>query len=94
MWLSLIHNKTLKNNKMKTQSENVNQAIRNFALEYSYRNDVMQSVEMASDYLETVKEVDLFEMWLALFLAGKETVEVEKMNDDCTWRTEIVKVAA
>ena len=79
---------------MKTQNENVNQAIRNFALEYSYRNDVMQSVEMASDYLETVKEVDLFEMWLALFLAGKETVEVEKMNEDCTWRTEIVKVAA
>lgn len=78
---------------MKTQNENVNQAIRNFGLEYSYRNDVMQSVEMASDYLETVKEVDLFEMWLALFLAGKETVEVEKMNEDCTWRTEIVKAA-
>lgn len=45
-------------------------------------------------FLDTVEDVNDFEKMLALFLAGKFQTTVERMNDDCTWRTEIVRYAA
>lgn len=79
---------------MTTKNENVNQAIYAFGLEYSYRSDMKFAIEMASDHLETINDVNLFELWLALFVAGKESVIVEKINEDCTWRNEEIKIAA
>lgn len=77
---------------MKTKNANVNQAIQSFALEYSYRSDMRQSIEMASDHIETADEVNLFEAFMALFASGKESVTIEKINDDCTWRNEEVVI--
>lgn len=79
---------------MTTTNENVNQAIYAFGLEYSYCSDLQSAFYMASDNLSTIIEVNLFEAWLALFVAGKESVVVEKINDDCTWRKEEIKIVA
>jgi len=72
-------------------SENVNQAIYNFALEYSYRNNVVDATTIGSDYCDTEKDVDDYEKLIALFLVGKIEIPVEKINDDCSFRTEIIK---
>lgn len=73
---------------------NAEQAFKNFALSYSNDANVKFAVECASDFLDTVEDVNDFEKMLALFLAGKFQTTVERMNDDCTWRTEIVRYAA
>jgi hypothetical protein len=74
-------------------TENAKQAIYNFALEYSYRKNVVDATVFGSDYCDIVKDVDDYEKLIALFLANKLEIPVEKMNDDCTFTTEIVKVA-
>lgn len=75
-------------------TQNADLAFKNFALSYSNDADVKFAVECASDFLDTVNDVNDFEKMLALFLAGKYSTTVERMNEDCTWRTETVKYAA
>ena len=75
-------------------TSNADLAFKNFALSFSTDSDVKWAVECASDYLDNVQDVNDFEKMLALFLAGKFQTTVERMNDDCTWRTETVKYAA
>lgn len=73
---------------------NADQAFKNFALSFSNDADVKFAVECASDFLDTVQDINDFEKMLALFLAGKYQTTIERMNEDCTWRTETVKYAA
>jgi len=70
---------------------NAELAIRNFALWYSNGRDVKGATIFGSDSCDTVKDVNDYEKMIALFLAGKLTVTVEKLNEDCTWRNEVVK---
>jgi hypothetical protein len=75
-------------------TQNAEQAFKNFALSYSNDGDVKFAVECAGDFLDTIEDVNDFEKMLALFLAGKYETTVERMNDDCTFRSEKVKYAA
>ena len=72
-------------------TDNADLAFKNFALTYSTNKDVKWAVKCASDFLDTIQDVDYFETLLALFLAGKYETTVEKLNEDGTWRTEVVK---
>lgn len=69
---------------------NAQQAFQNFALQYSFDGDVKSATEFGTDYLDTVQDVNDYKKMIALFLAGKITATVEKINDDCTWRKERV----
>jgi hypothetical protein len=71
---------------------NAELAMRNFALEYSCRKNVKDATIFGSDMCDTVKDVNDYEKMIALFLAGKLTVTVEKMNEDCIWINEVVKL--
>lgn len=74
-----------------TTTTNSTQAMYHFALSYSYDKNVKFAVECASDYLDTVKDVNEFEKKLAIFLAGKSSITVERMNEDGTFRKEEAK---
>lgn len=83
--------KNLSNFKGYKVTPNADQAFRNFALSYSNDSNVKLATECASDFLDTVEDVNDFEKMLSLFLAGKLEPTVERINDDCTWRIEKVK---
>jgi hypothetical protein len=72
------------------KNENVKSAIQIFGLSYHRTYDVSQSLELSKDQLDTVEEVNIFKMWLALFLEKKVSVEVE-VEDNGVWRKEIVE---
>lgn len=72
-------------------TDNAKHAFQNFALQYSIDGDVKFATICASDYLDTVQDVNSFEKMLALFLSGKLTATVDRINEDCTFRTETVK---
>lgn len=74
-----------------TTLTNSAQAMYHFALSYSYDKNVKFAVECASDYLDTVNDVNEFEKKLAIFLAGKSSVIVERMNENGTFRNEEIK---
>lgn len=73
---------------------NAKQGFQNFALQYATDGDVKFAAEFGTDYLDTVQDVNDYEKLLALFLAGKISTTVERMNEDCTFRTETVKYTA
>lgn len=61
--------------------KHIKDAINSFGLEYSYNKDMAQSIEMASDFLDTENQLNLFEIFLAEFVAGKESIGVERIKD-------------
>lgn len=71
-------------------TENVKSALRSFALEYSDSKDLRFAIRYGGDMCETLLDVDQYENQLKLFLQGKIKITVERLNDDCTWRKEIV----
>jgi hypothetical protein len=75
-------------------TENAELAMRNFAIEYSCRKNVKDATIFGSDMCDTVEDIDDYKKLIALFLSRKLTVTVEKMNEDCTWRKELVKFEA
>jgi hypothetical protein len=75
-------------------TENAELAMRNFALEYSYRKNVKDATIFGSDMCDTVQDIDDYKKLIALFLSRKLTVTVEKMNEDCTRRKVLVKFSA
>jgi maltoporin len=72
-------------------TQNANQGFQNFALQYATDGDVKLATQFGTDYLDTVQDVNDYEKLLSLFLSGKITTTVERLNEDCTWRTEVVK---
>jgi hypothetical protein len=76
--------------KLTVKNENVKSVIQMFGLSYRRTYDVSQSLEFVKDQLDTVEEVNIFQMWLALFLEKKVSVEVE-VEDNGVWRKEIVE---
>jgi hypothetical protein len=72
-------------------TSNAKQGFQNFALQYATDGDVKLATQFGIDYLDTIQDVDDYEKLLVMFLSGKLTTTVERMNEDCTWRTEVVK---
>jgi len=71
--------------------ENVELAIMNFGLEFSYSKDLVLSTEAGSDFINTLEEVDLYEKEIKRFMLFQRTITIQRMNDDCIWRAEEVK---
>lgn len=72
--------------------ETVEEAMYTFALSYSWDNDLVFATQMGGDCIDTLEEVDLYEKEILKFISGKKEIKIKRMNDDCTWRTEVVKI--
>lgn len=72
--------------------QHIKDAIYSFGLEYSYNKDMVQSIEMASDFLDTENELNLFEIFLAEFIAGKESIPVQRVKDPQSDNIEFITI--
>lgn len=71
-------------------TDNSKDGFSNFILSYDY-NNMKLAIECASDFLETNKDIQGFEILIKLFMKNKISILINKINEDCTWyRKEIV----
>lgn len=70
--------------------ETVEEAMYHFALEFSYSKNLVLATEAGSDFIDTIEESYMYEQQVKEFMLFKRSIAVQKINDDCTWRTEII----
>jgi len=71
--------------------ETVESAMYAFGLDFSYSKDLVSATEMGALEIDTLEEVDLYEIEIKKFMLFQRTITIKRMNDDYTWRTETIK---
>ena len=73
-----------------TGTPNAILAINNFALDYSWSNNIENATIAGLDMCDNDQDQDDFAKMIASFICGELSVPVQKINNDDTWRTESV----